>query len=892
MSGSARISPTNLTPNDEYELDHISLGGRRPGSAESRNAWDNEAFDNTPGVTNTISTNYYDYDDRPAEMSSEVYVSTAGSHRHHDQDENEFRERKGIWTSVKKGLRGLWGTRQTEDTQKDRELYIRTTIRELIVYIFFLITLCILTFGMTSSTHFYYTKVMQELFIDGQFPETKNTFRGMNTMHDFWRFAEGPLMDGLFWETWYNNQNVSNEDLGYIYYENKLLGVARIRQLKVRKGSCEVHPDFAQEITACYDSYSKEKEDISPFGLENGTAWSYHQQIGQPYTGYISSYSTNGYYQDLLDTKASSLNLIEILKQNLWLDRGTRAVFVDFTVYNANINLFCVVRLVVEFPATGGAVPSWQFRTVKLIRYVTNYDYFLMACEVLYMLFILYYIVEEILEIKKHKCAYFKSVWNCLDILVIFLSLIAFAFNIYRTVKVNSLLETLLQNPRTYPDFEFLGFWQMQYNNMVAVVVFFAWIKIFKYISFNRTMTQLQSTLSRCSKDIAGFAVMFFIIFLAYAQLGYLVFGTQVEDFSTFPESIFTQFRIILGDFDFHELESANRVLGPIFFLTYVFFVFFVLLNMFLAIINDTYSEVKAEISMQKSEFQISDYIKKGYNKVLEKLSLKKDRIRDIQDAIHHADINHDRHLDWEEWRLDLKMRGIPDAEIEAVFAKYDQDGDMILNEDEQRKMHADLEKQKNELDGQKADLTNELDEIERDKNASIGRPPSARSKGAVSHVSCNDSANESDEDDDYDEERRANLKNVVSKDDFQILTRRVDRMEHSIGSIVSKIDAVIVKLEAMERAKLKRRETMGKLLDNITEDERNGRSDDEIHRDQMERLVREELERWDSDASITSSAHRSHRPLSGRSVTSSTSGSASGVRSRIAGATGTSSNA
>lgn len=42
--------------------------------------------------------------------------------------------------------------------------------------------------------------------------------------------------------------------------------------------------------------------------------------------------------------------------------------------------------------------------------------------------------------------------------------------------------------------------------------------------------------------------------------------------------------------------------------------------------------------------------------------------------------------------------------------------------------------------------------------------------------------------------------------------------MEHSIGSIVSKIDAVLVKLEAMEKAKLKRRETMGKLLDSINE--------------------------------------------------------------------------
>lgn len=51
-------------------------------------------------------------------------------------------------------------------------------------------------------------------------------------------------------------------------------------------------------------------------------------------------------------------------------------------------------------------------------------------------------------------------------------------------------------------------------------------------------MTQLQSTLARCAKDIAGFAVMFFIIFLAYAQWGYLIFGTQVKDFSTYLDSV------------------------------------------------------------------------------------------------------------------------------------------------------------------------------------------------------------------------------------------------------------------------------------------------------------------------------------------------------------------
>lgn len=38
--------------------------------------------------------------------------------------------------------------------------------------------------------------------------------------------------------------------------------------------------------------------------------------------------------------------------------------------------------------------------------------------------------------------------------------------------------------------------------------------------------------------------------------------------------------------------------------------------------------------------------------------------------------------------------RGHADAEIEAVFAKYDLDGDRILNEVEQKKMQNDLEGQ------------------------------------------------------------------------------------------------------------------------------------------------------------------------------------------------------
>lgn len=101
-----------------------------------------------------------------------------------------------------------------------------------------------------------------------------------------------------------------------------------------------------------------------------------------------------------------------------------------------------------------------------------------MACEGIFILFIVYYTIEEILEIKKHKLKYFKSFWNVLDIIVIFLGYVAIVFNIYRTLAVGDLLEGLLADNKQYANFDSLGFWQTQFNNMVAVAVFFAWIKV------------------------------------------------------------------------------------------------------------------------------------------------------------------------------------------------------------------------------------------------------------------------------------------------------------------------------------------------------------------------------------------------------------------------------
>lgn len=59
----------------------------------------------------------------------------------------------------------------------------------------------------------------------------------------------------------------------------------------------------------------------------------------------MASYGGGGYAKNLAHTRAETEEILENLKSNLWLDRGTRAVFLDLTVYNGNINLFCQLKL-------------------------------------------------------------------------------------------------------------------------------------------------------------------------------------------------------------------------------------------------------------------------------------------------------------------------------------------------------------------------------------------------------------------------------------------------------------------------------------------------------------------------------------------------------------------
>lgn len=75
--------------------------------------------------------------------------------------------------------------------------------------------------------------------------------------------------------------------------------------------------------------------------------WIHNSEValgGQQYGTQYATYAGGGYVALLGKSYASARIVMDRLFSGLWIDRGTRVIFVDFTVYNPNINLFGVCK--------------------------------------------------------------------------------------------------------------------------------------------------------------------------------------------------------------------------------------------------------------------------------------------------------------------------------------------------------------------------------------------------------------------------------------------------------------------------------------------------------------------------------------------------------------------
>ena len=107
-------------------------------------------------------------------------------------------------------------------------------------------------------------------------------------------------------------------------------------------------------------------------------------------------YFLPGYIADFGDDKTKALQLSKQLESQNWIDRYTRAIFAEFTIYNAQTNFFTVITLLSEILPTGGYYHNPRIQTLRLYRYVGPEMVFVMACEIGYMAFLLFFLYKQV----------------------------------------------------------------------------------------------------------------------------------------------------------------------------------------------------------------------------------------------------------------------------------------------------------------------------------------------------------------------------------------------------------------------------------------------------------------------------------------------------------------
>ena len=140
-----------------------------------------------------------------------------------------------------------------------------------------------------------------------------------------------------------------------------------------------------------------------------------------------TSYPGSGYNITLPLDYSGALTTLYDLKDNNWIDLQTRAVFVDFIVYNANVGLLTLIKVAVEFPASSGCRPFLLLRTSQIDRLVAaEMSNTAMLAEVILLVLTSLYILNEVRNWRRLGIKYFDDSWVYLEIINYLLFIAAF----------------------------------------------------------------------------------------------------------------------------------------------------------------------------------------------------------------------------------------------------------------------------------------------------------------------------------------------------------------------------------------------------------------------------------------------------------------------------------
>ncbi|KUF77924.1 Polycystic kidney disease 2 1 protein [Phytophthora nicotianae] len=496
-----------------------------------------------------------------------------------------------------------------------RERASRTDIALYALLLFcFILNSSFALYGQHSSDLVFAVRraVVDTPWTDGSsLDSTTKTFHDVNSIADVWNYLQGPAQSALFQDTWYNGDSFDDDvdsQIGIVDRTNMLLGGVELRLLRVDPTSCNFGlPDQENDKNWCYPHYSKSVERkslVSRLPYFEDT-WSASSNEYQAYHGTLATYPGSGYRRFLprlganVSSDCDARCEFNKLRHGRWLDESSRALFVKFNLYNAPLDLHCVVQILFEFGvATAGSneggggevVASAEVTPLHLNQYpglFVVYPRFLTELGIL--LGVVWFAHKQLDKLLQYRLFYFVIPSHIADfsIVVLWIAILVLRLQAVAHAAFPMLMTLAEASDNSYVDLGASVQYLRTERHLTAVCAVLMWWRIVRLAKSIKALESTIDKLERAQGLLQSFAVLLVVYVLGFAHAGVLLFPSARSSFRSYSAGIATMARSLATRW--HSMEMFGRVDHQLFRLLFQFSTSFVVLNIVVAILRERF---------------------------------------------------------------------------------------------------------------------------------------------------------------------------------------------------------------------------------------------------------------------------------------------------------------
>lgn len=492
-------------------------------------------------------------------------------------------------------------------------------VRQCVLYMVFIFNFCIvMTLVRPVHTTFeiqnaIYAQLATEAIAPSKVHFEK-TFYDIANWGDYWLWVT-TVLEGTAYQCCYPSGKSflatygSTNDRRIAQY-NRLMSPIRFRQVRTKTNEgCSTPKQNHEMSRPCWGDYGTHTvdDDSSIWVADDDKKSAYmtglSDFVGDEDDGY--QYGDKGHVVDLPLDKTKAAERIQWMMRERWTDEGTRAVVIDVNTYNPNFDIATVMRFKVDVVGGGTFFPKVETLSCRLNPYSNTTDYVRLLCEVIFAGLTLFYVWTEALELRSSGLKeYLSSFWNLVELG----NLSVFIIIMYKWTEYVGYDKAAFRR-REWSEFHDLYTPAALFNysaHLGAANVVWAFLKVFKYLQLNSRFLLIWDVLGHSMIYILPFSVIIVLIVFAFCFSGIWLFGQRIEDFHTWSLAWSYLLRSFIDGFDYEPMKDAQPSAAPLWAACWTFMASLILLNMFIAILSDSYIFVRERT--QKQDIVERDY--------------------------------------------------------------------------------------------------------------------------------------------------------------------------------------------------------------------------------------------------------------------------------------------